>query len=119
MSKDRPGYSGAIVDLIRIAPLGILVCVLSTQLGSCLGRIRRCGFIGGSVLLGMHLNVSKAHAKPSLSLSPSLPISLSPCLFSPRTVTPMGQGFHHNVVLSLRQKLEWTLSDSLSNTLKE
>ena len=32
-------------------------------------RIRRCGLVGGSMSLGVDFEVSKAHAKPRLSLS--------------------------------------------------
>jgi hypothetical protein len=50
---------------------------------NCLGRIRRCGFVGGSESLGGELESSKVQASlclsvsVSLSLPPSLPPSLS------------------------------------------
>ena len=58
-------------------------------------KIRRCGLIGGSVLLGMNLDVSKDCPKPSFFLSCLLPLSQdvklsattsAPCL--PATMLP-------------------------------
>ena len=40
-------------------------------------RIRRCGLVGGSVSLGVGFEISKAHAKPRVSLLMDLSVALS------------------------------------------
>jgi hypothetical protein len=49
-----------------MAPIGSHI---STREWDYLRRIRRCVFVGRSVSLGMDFEVSKAHARPSVSLS--------------------------------------------------
>jgi hypothetical protein len=47
------------------------------------GRIRRCGFVRGSVSLGEGLDVSKAQARPNgFLLSADLEVKLSAILFA-------------------------------------
>jgi hypothetical protein len=41
------------------------------------GRIRKCGLVGGSVSLGEGFKVSKAYEKPRVCLSVSVSVSLS------------------------------------------
>lgn len=43
-----------------LAPIGIYFQTFGSQL-DYLGKIRRCGFVGGDVSLGMSFEVSKAH----------------------------------------------------------
>lgn len=42
--------------------------MFGSWLVECLGKIRKCGFLGGVVSLSADSEVSKAHTKPSLSL---------------------------------------------------
>jgi hypothetical protein len=43
-------------------PICSYICMLSPQLWSCFGRIRRHGLVGGGVSLGVNLEISKAQA---------------------------------------------------------
>lgn len=52
-------------------PQWACLCMLSTQLMNCSGRIRY-GFVGGGESLGLDFDVSKAHITPSASFSPWL-----------------------------------------------
>ena len=42
---------------IRMIPIDPEVFMFGSQLVDCLGRIRRCGLVGGSVSLGMGFGV--------------------------------------------------------------
>ena len=43
-------------------PIGSYICTLSCQGVALFERVRKCGLVGGSVSLGVDLEVLKAHA---------------------------------------------------------
>ena len=50
-------------------PHRLIYLNILSQLVELFGKIRRCGFVGGDVPLGVDLEVSIAHDRPSVSLS--------------------------------------------------
>lgn len=53
----------------------IYILMSGSQLMECLERVRKCGFVGTGVPLGVGFEVSKACAKTSVSVCLSVPIS--------------------------------------------
>jgi hypothetical protein len=60
-----PSYDG----LNKSGPIGSCVRMLSHQGAALFKRIKRYGFVGGNTSLGVGFEVSKAHARPNVSLS--------------------------------------------------
>ena len=66
-----------------------MLCHQKTALSEKIRIVRRCDFVGRNALLGVGFEVSKVHAKPSVSLSLDPYIVLSYCSsVMPATLLP-------------------------------